>query len=260
MKIILYILVILLVPCKSFCISGYDYGDTLTCLAVSGLKIRSEPGGNNVIGKVPLGGKVIVCPKPWGVSADLLPYTAEGISGSWMKVKYNDLTGYVFDGFLSSLPAPSLQCTSLKQFAEKTFFRSGRKNVYPHNCEGLSLADTLEFFVYNGFYLIHEERFGYESWSESLTIQGTSAEECFLIAMAVFKDDIDKEVEEMKAHPDKLGIELQKEIDNKINDYKLFYFKDGKYELVLMDDGCYDIISVVQLSSNVFRIMRSSGC
>jgi hypothetical protein len=124
----------------------------------------------------------------------------------------------------------------------------------------LSLADTLEFFVYNGFYLIHEERFGYESWSESLTIQGTSAEECFLIAMAVFKDDIDKEVEEMKAHPDKLGIELQKEIDNKINDYKLFYFKDGKYELVLMDDGCYDIISVVQLSSNVFRIMRSSGC
>ncbi|MEI6853972.1 MAG: hypothetical protein WCL06_14090, partial [Bacteroidota bacterium] len=59
MKIKLYILVILLIPFNSFGISGYDYGDTLTCLAVSGLKIRSEPGGENVIGKVPYGEKVI---------------------------------------------------------------------------------------------------------------------------------------------------------------------------------------------------------
>jgi hypothetical protein len=260
MKIILYILVILLIPFKSFGIIGYDYGDTLTCLAVSGLKIRSEPRGNTVIGKVPLGGKVVVCAKPWGFSAELLPYKAEGIDGSWVKVKFNDLTGFVFDGFLSSLPAPTLQYHSLKDYAEGCFRQSGTKNTNVHNCEGLTLADTLEFFTHKGNYLVCEDRFGYESYSEILTIEGTSAEECYLIAMAIFKDDIDKVVAEMQAHPDKLGIVLQKEIDNKINDYKLFYFKDGKYELELMDDGCYDIISVVQLAANIFQIKRSSGC
>jgi hypothetical protein len=260
MKIILYILVILLIPFKSFCINSYDYGDTLTCLAISGLKIRSEPGGDNVIGKVPYGGKVIAYARPLDASGKNFYYKSEGIEGSWVKVKYNDLTGYVFDGFLSSLPAPSLQCSSVKQYAEKCFTHSGKKNVYPHKSEGLSLADTLEFFVYNGYYLVHEERFGYESWAESLTIQGTSAEECFLLAMAIYKKDIDRVVDDMKAHPDKLGIALQKDIDNKINDFKLFNFNDGKYVLELMGNGCYDVISILKLTDNTFKISRSSGC
>jgi hypothetical protein len=260
MKIIPYILVILLIPFKSFGISGYDYGDTLTCLAVSGLKIRSEPGGNTVIGKVPLGGKVVVCPKPWGFPSGLLPYEAEGIKGSWVQVKFDQLTGFVFDGFLSKLPAPSLQHHNLKDYAKGCFRQSGTKNTYVYDCEGLTLGDTLEFFTYKGNFLVYKDRFGYESYSEELTIESISAEECYLIAMAVFKNDIDKVVAEMQAHPDKLGIVLQKEIDNKINDYKLFYFKDGKYELELMNDGCYDIISVVQLAANIFQIRRSIGC
>lgn len=260
MKIIPYILVILLIPLQSFGISGYDFGDTLTCLAISGLKIRSQPGGDNVIGKVPYGGKVIAYARPLDASGKNFYYKAEGIDGCWVKVKYNDLTGYVFDGFLSSLPAPSIQYTSLKQYAEWCFLQSGSKNVYNHNSEGLSLADTVEFFMYNGNYLVHEERFGYESWSERLTIQGTSAEECYLLAMVIFKKDIDEVVENMKAHPDQLGIALQKDIDNKINEFKNFKFIDGEYILELMGDGCYDVIRIIKLTDNTFRISRSSGC
>lgn len=260
MKTLVYVLVILLLPVKSFCIYWYSTGDTLTCLAVSGLKIRSEPGGENVIGKVPFGGKVIACPRPLDVSGHSIPYEAEGIQGFWVKIKYQDLTGYVFDGFLSSLPAPSLQCNSLKQYAEHTFYRSGKKNVYPHNSEGLSLADTLEFFVFNGNYIIHEERFGYESWSESLIIQGSSAEECFLLVMAIYRKDIDEVVAYMKAHPVQLGIALQKEIDYKINQFKYFSFYEDNYVLELESEGCYDIISIRKLTDNTFKISRSMGC
>jgi hypothetical protein len=260
MKFRILLFLLLAISFRSFAIIGYDYGDTLTCLAYSGLKIRSEPNGTNVTGKVPYGGKVVVCAKPWGVNDNLLPFQAEGIQGSWVRIRYNDISGFVFDGFLSNLPAPSLQCKSLKQYASCCLSQSGKKNVFTHNCEGLTLGDTLQFFTWQSNFAIHEERFGYESWSETLTLQGVSAEECYLIAHIVYKSDIDSAVADMKNHPDKLGVVLQTDIDNMIEDYNIFSFQDGKYKLELMGDGCYDVIMVIKLSDNIFQICRSSGC
>ena len=260
MKIKLLLLVILFLPFKLVAITGYDSGDTLNCLAVSGLKIRTEPGGNTVIGKVPYGGRVTVCSKPWGTPESNLGFTTEGIKGSWVKVKFGDIIGFVFDGFLSHLPTPSLQYSSLKDYAEGCFPRSGMKHTYRHTDEGAPEGDTMEFFTYKGNYVIFEERFGYEAYSAILTIENTSAEECYLIARTLFRSDIDTLVYALKNHPEKSGIVQQKDVETKIEECSTFYFADGKYELQLMNDGCYDIISVVRLSSNIFQIRRSSGC
>ncbi len=260
MKIKLLLLLILLLPFKLSAITGYDSGDTLNCLAVSGLKIRSQPGGTTVIGKVPYGDRVIISPKPWGVPETNLGYVVEGISGNWVKINYGAMCGFVFDGFLGKLPAPSLQHHSLKDYAEASFSRSGKKHTYHHTDEENPEADTLEFFVYKGNFIIFEERFGYESYSVALTIESTSAEECYLIARTIFKSDVDTVINSVKNHPDKYNIQQQKENAYIEQAYGTFTFKDGKYELALMDEGCYDIISVVRLSSNIYQIRRSSGC
>ncbi len=260
MKIKILLLLLFLIPLRMMALTGYNYGDTLTNMALSGLKIRSEPGGSNVVGKVPYGGKVIVCAKPWGFADELLPYETEGIKGGWVKIKFENISGFVFDGFLSTLPAPLMKHRSLKEYADACFTRCGKKSAWFHDSEGLSLTDSVGFYLYKGNYLVLEERYGYEEYNETLTIQCVSAEESYLIARNIYKYEIDTLISNLRNHPEKTGISSQADIEKKILEITTFYFKDGKYEWVLADDGCFDIITVVQLSSNIFKIMRSMGC
>lgn len=94
-------------------IDWYSEGDTLYNWANGGLNIRAEYNkSGNVLGIIPYGEPVVV------VSMDHLSgypkktvrigiFNGEiELSGDWVKVSYNGITGYVFDGYLSRFLAP----------------------------------------------------------------------------------------------------------------------------------------------------------
>lgn len=69
--------------------------------AFSGLKLRVSPGLDTEVLTV----------IPYGESVKLLEKTElhesiEWMSGHWVKVQYGDVSGYIFDGFISDLPVP----------------------------------------------------------------------------------------------------------------------------------------------------------
>lgn len=96
-------------------VSAIDYyqpGDTLWVWAQNGLNIREQPDAQaKILGKIPFGGQVITTEQ----QDVALPYSIEVIKkqeggqslelkGYWAKIKYKNLTGYVFDAYLSKLP------------------------------------------------------------------------------------------------------------------------------------------------------------
>jgi hypothetical protein len=73
--------------------------------ATSGLKMRAAPGiGNQVVKYIPKDSIVMVCDE-LGPAA-----TFENIPGHWRMTTYKDVTGYLFDGFLT----PQYSSTSLE--------------------------------------------------------------------------------------------------------------------------------------------------
>lgn len=75
----------------------------LTVSANSGLSLRFEPGQqSDVISIIPFGETVEILER---CENDLVE-TIEWTSGSWVYVEYNNRRGYVFDGFLTTLPLP----------------------------------------------------------------------------------------------------------------------------------------------------------
>lgn len=71
--------------------------------ASSGLNLRTAPETNGQIIKV----------IPFGDKVEIIEYTEksqqiEWMEGLWVKVKHNGHEGYLFDGFLSHLPLPSV--------------------------------------------------------------------------------------------------------------------------------------------------------
>jgi len=85
--------------------TNFEPGDALKVFANSGLKLRMEPSQHaESVLVIPFGDEVIVLntfdfPKE---NADRIGW----IDGHWVLVDYFGLQGYVFDGFLSSLPIP----------------------------------------------------------------------------------------------------------------------------------------------------------
>lgn len=119
MKRFLVIIILNCVQSIAFGINEYHTGDTLFIIAHTGLNVRSDPGlVGKVLSAIPYGHKLIVkeekLPFPWfntdsvqifesyswykAGNAATAPYW---IKGKWVKVAYNGMEGYVFDGFLS---------------------------------------------------------------------------------------------------------------------------------------------------------------
>lgn len=74
--------------------------------ATSGLSLRTAPGlSSDVIMIIPHGEEVEVLLR----EVDPLVETVEWTKGQWTYVSYLGTEGYVFDGFLTSLPLPELQ-------------------------------------------------------------------------------------------------------------------------------------------------------
>jgi Bacterial SH3 domain len=108
--------------------SRFKEGETLNVWAQSGLNMRDKPDAKAPkLTTIPYGAKVIVQPNI-GVK---IPFEVEEfkgfiVKGYWLLVKYGNTEGFVFDGFLSRLPAPAKNDTlSLEGYLDKQIGKIG---------------------------------------------------------------------------------------------------------------------------------------
>ena len=102
MKKNIYLLVIVLVfmisnktLAKEQVVEKYNY-------ALSGINLREDKTLNSkILLNIPYGEKVLV------LNETLDYFEVDNISGNWVKIRYKDVEGYVFGGYLSVLPAPN---------------------------------------------------------------------------------------------------------------------------------------------------------
>lgn len=79
----------------------YKKGDKLFVVALSGLKIRNNSSAESeVIGKVNYGDLIEIIDTP------NKKYEYDNINGFWVLIKYNNIKGYIFDGYLSKYTSP----------------------------------------------------------------------------------------------------------------------------------------------------------
>ena len=103
--------------------SRFKDGETLNVWATSGLNMRDKPDAKAVkLTTVPYGAKVIV-QENIGVK---IPFEVEEfkgfiVKGYWLLVKYGDMEGFVFDGFLSRLPAPKNKKEDIEDYFNVNF-------------------------------------------------------------------------------------------------------------------------------------------
>ena len=113
MKKQILFLVCCLASLHSTAIDFYQPGDTLWVWAKSGLNIREQPDAHaKILGKTAFGGQVITTEQqdvalPYAIEVIKKQEGGQGLEliGYWAKIKYKNLTGYVFDAYLSKLPA-----------------------------------------------------------------------------------------------------------------------------------------------------------
>jgi uncharacterized protein YraI len=117
-----------------------DINNTLYVNASKGLNLRMEPKPNGkVLTIIPNGEKVLV------VEVKNEKITINNISGSWVKIKWNNLNGWVFNGFLSTTENDS---SSLIQHI---------KDVAPKMSSDVAIikADTAKVVdLYKGYYTV----------------------------------------------------------------------------------------------------------
>ena len=166
-------------------IDNYSSNETLNVLALSGLKFRDKPDGN-VLQTIPYGSKVVTLES----KNFNYPKTVEGIKGAWVKVNFSGNVGDVFDGFLSSLPAPSLSDKNLRTYVIREFRAISNEiplSFLKNNELGESGSNVL-FLEWKNQKCAYEESFYYEGGGESLCIPGVSMEEAYLLMRIIERD------------------------------------------------------------------------
>jgi hypothetical protein len=188
MRILLLLLVLL--PQGLWAIRQYSLGQTLNVLAAKGLNLRDKPHGDKVLRALPYGSQVVVAEKP---NQDY-PFESDGIKGYWVKVRVGESTfGYVFDGFLSALPAPDPACGSLAAYCAQTFRPVSPKivkEIYYWQNEGL-MSSFVQPFEYQGrIFALSENRSPFGNTVE-LVLPGASLEEAWLIARVCLRAELE---------------------------------------------------------------------
>jgi hypothetical protein len=177
-------------------IDNYSSNETLNVLAISGLKFRDKPEGN-VLQTIPYGSKVVTLESK---NYDY-PKTVEGIKGAWVKVNFSGNVGYVFDGFLSSLPVPSLSDKNLRTYVIREFRAISNEiplSFLKNNELGESGSNVL-FLEWKNQKCAYEESFYYEGGGESLCIPGVSMEEAYLLMRIIEREAFRESLENARA-------------------------------------------------------------
>lgn len=167
-------------------LDSYNVGDQLYVLAPSGLRMRSAPQNGKKIELIPYSGKVIVVE----VTEKAIKQTIEGLQGRWIKVRFKFNEGYVFDGFLSHIPAPLLGNDNFGQY-----LKAGWKAILPKTdssliIDGMEIFFTRQSFQYNGRKAYFTEDYNPDDESFTLTIENISKEEAYLLLHVFFRSMI----------------------------------------------------------------------
>lgn len=176
---------------------AYTKGDKLNVLTLSGINLRAGAASTSAtLVKIPYGAAVVVTDD----SLRKIGHRVEEIErfiieGYWVKVRFGDKEGYVFDGYLSKLPAPDYKDSAVYEEGWdlhylKTSFRNTavRKNTKKYNgCKPTKADNCICAF---------EERFENDiTYSEDicseagsinvLKIKGATLAEMFLLAKVI---------------------------------------------------------------------------
>ena len=184
------ILIVSLLSCGANAIDNYNTGDMLSVFAVSGMNLRDAPKGN-VLQKLPFGTKVRTLEAKRSGSTERI----EGISGNWVRVSYNNTEGYIFDGFLSRLPAPSADVVGLEDYS-KRYFKSITNYInlsYLDGFMGASASGT-QLFMLGQDTLAFGNDYYYEGSSEYMSLTNISMEEGYLLLRALFKESYEQAI------------------------------------------------------------------
>lgn len=157
---------------------AYKTGEELNVLKPSGLELKDAPDIRaKTLVVVPFGKCISIGEDKNG----LFPLEVEGITGHWVLAGYEKFKGYIFDGYLSRLPAPPEDCSSLEQYVDKKLAAADKKvniQINPWDSGGY-WALQLQNCRLGAVLRID---FGLEDSRETLEIPNISLAEGFLIA------------------------------------------------------------------------------
>ena len=155
--------------------------------APSGLKLRETPSmEGKKLASLPYGTKVKCLD---GKIAE--PFSVDGLTGNWQKVKYADLQGYLFDGYLAPLPAPDRSNTvwvTLKDYAKQYLQAKGK----PQQLSGPVFNDTTH--TRNGYLQAYDHGIDFYDYSEEcdylevLHCRELNLQQAFLVVTSYLAD------------------------------------------------------------------------
>jgi hypothetical protein len=142
MRSVLIVSILILIVSNVYSIGEYMINDTLFVWANNGLSIRDTTSiEGRRIGIIPYGQKLKVLESKFdGYHEDIITiypekkeqngneiksYSRIELQGSWVKIKYGEIIGFVFDGYLSKYDAPSINAKevheNLDNYLERVF-------------------------------------------------------------------------------------------------------------------------------------------
>ncbi len=173
----------------SFGQDRYKKGDILYVMAPSGLRMRQSPQKGAPMTTIPYGAKVKVEGFPTGEEINKYRQKVDGIWGFWPKVTYDGGTGYVFDGFLSRLPAPALGEGDIKAYLLNHYEAMSetvtRRKYFPE--EEQWTEDRLRVFKWKEFVVVYESlNIGWGGEEHILEVRGANWQEMYLLLKAFY--------------------------------------------------------------------------
>jgi hypothetical protein len=138
----------------------YKPGQKAYSYALSELKIRDT---SNVKGKlldtIPFGQDFIVLPTPTAPVA----FSLDGIPGHWIKVKYKNSIGFLFDGYSTIYPPPAKEGVNIIDYFKKNFTIKEEKTKDKDHPDSDLMITTSEGVMY-----IHNSREDQNNYDESI--------------------------------------------------------------------------------------------
>jgi hypothetical protein len=261
MRIVLFSILLLHFTGDVFAIGRYNIGDTLQVFALSGIRLRDKPGGT-VLTTIPYGSQVVTLERMPGDREE----TVDGIVGNWVSVSFKGKKGYVFDGYLSILPAPADDIKDIKAYC-KRYFRPRGNPIEVKNGEEESTNDIyIQYYVYRDLLIEYRANGYYEGSSETMIIEPiyrVSAEEVFLLGKALFREDVAETIAKMEKGEfdptEEGGVDAQKRKSG-ADYFRFLPLKDCQsVTYSFYTEGCSEEFGIGQFEHLVF-LRRWGGC
>lgn len=167
---------------------AYKKGDVLHVFAKSGLNMRASTGtsGKKLL-KIPFGSDVtIVTDNTPTVSFSVTELKGYKISGVWVKVDYKGQKGYVFDGYLSSMPLPKTT-TTLIGYLDANYNKNGGQKEIKRYQDGNEICAYKQ--LYKAGIVYSTTGCGEGGNGQDITFDFSSQRELYLVCLALLDDD-----------------------------------------------------------------------